>query len=99
MLTQNFKQQIGEIFLLALQANLSKEYNVWIHFSGHVNEIQLRISTENYRDIFFDEDIYFDDIDKKEFIKKLKEWKKQLMQIIAPSIIVNVKSLENVTSH
>jgi hypothetical protein len=95
MLTQNFKQQLGELFLLALQANLSEEYNVWINFSGHVNEIQLRISNGEYRNIIFDDEIYFDSTDKNAVIKKLKEWKKQLMLIIAPPIQVNTKSLEN----
>lgn len=95
MLTQDFKQQIGEIFLLALQANQSKEFNVWIQYMGHVDYYVLRISTDNREEILFDDDFYGDDENRKLIQYKLKEWKKHLMQIIAPPIIINPKSLQD----
>ena len=90
-MTKELKKQVGEILMLALEANKNEDYNVWFNMTGHVNGIELQIGEagdENYRAGILNDMFYYDKSHskKEEIDQKIKEWKAALMDIIVPEI-------------
>lgn len=93
-MTQEFKKRIAEVLLLAIVASESEEYNVNIEVAGHVSSISLRIYKE-WEDVLFKDEFYYLERDwsrslnhNSECLKKLDQWKVELLKIIAPPISV-----------
>jgi len=83
------KQELGNFLLMCFNANKSEDYNVFFDFSGHVEAVHFRITTNDFdADALFTETLYIDGslYDDAKFKKQMKIWRNELMKIINPVI-------------
>ncbi|CAL2075336.1 hypothetical protein [Tenacibaculum sp. 190524A02b] len=89
-MTEALKKEIGEMLILAINANNIGTHNVWFELTGHVDAIHLRIEQDD--NSFFSDTSYIKGslYGKVEFKNKMKIWRKELLEIINPKISLNV---------
>lgn len=84
------KKELLDFLLMCFTANESTDYNVFFDFSGHVEAVHLRITSNDIdADFLFSETLYVDgslysDVSFKE---TMKTWKYELMKLINPSLV------------
>lgn len=90
IMNAKMRTRILDLTALALEANRSADFNIFLNFSGHVDMVSLRISTTEYGNIIFDNYLYYPSLyrhdhhfTEKTFYEGVDGWERELRGIIA----------------
>ena len=84
------RTRILDLTALALEANRSADFHIFLNFAGHVDMVSLRISTTDSENIIFNNYLYYPSVyrhnrhfTEETFYQGVDGWERELRGIIA----------------